>query len=135
VLGVDPETGLDVTLRTGRFGPYVQLGEAGREAEALSLPKGMTPTTSTSRRRCAAGAAARGRLHPETGKPITAGIGRYGPFVQHDGTYANLDNFEDVFTVGLNRAVARLHRRASRRGRASARSPATSASRAPTASR
>ena len=46
--------------------------------------------------------------HPETGKPITAGIGRYGPFVQHDGTYANLDSVEEVFTVGANRAVSLL---------------------------
>ena len=45
-------------------------------------------------------------LHPETGKPITAGIGRYGPFVLHDGTFANLDSVEEVFTVGLNRAVS-----------------------------
>ena len=44
-------------------------------------------------------------LHPETGKPITAGIGRYGPFVLHDGTFANLDSVEEVFSVGLNRAV------------------------------
>ena len=47
-------------------------------------------------------------MHPETGKPITAGIGRYGPFVLHDGTYANLDSAEEVFTVGINRAVSLL---------------------------
>ena len=37
---------------------------------------------------------------------ISAGIGRYGPFVLHDGTYANLESVEDVFTIGLNRAVS-----------------------------
>jgi DNA topoisomerase-1 len=47
-------------------------------------------------------------LHPETGKPITAGIGRYGPFVLHDGTFANLDSVEEVFSVGINRAVSLL---------------------------
>ncbi|TIS93484.1 topoisomerase C-terminal repeat-containing protein, partial [Mesorhizobium sp.] len=44
--------------------------------------------------------------HPESGKMISAGLGRYGPFVLHDGTYANLDNIEDVFSIGLNRAVS-----------------------------
>src|SRR5690606_38990179 len=43
--------------------------------------------------------------HPESGKMISTGIGRYGPFVLHDGTYANLDSVEDVFAIGLNRAV------------------------------
>lgn len=47
-------------------------------------------------------------LHPETGKMMTAGLGRYGPFVLHDGTYANLDGIEDVLTIGLNRAVTVL---------------------------
>ena len=47
-------------------------------------------------------------MHPETGKPITAGLGRYGPFILHDGTYANLDGIEDVFSVGINRAVTLL---------------------------
>jgi DNA topoisomerase-1 len=51
-------------------------------------------------------------LHPETGLPITAGIGRYGPFVLHDGTYANLENVEDVFSVGLNRAVTLIAEKA-----------------------
>jgi DNA topoisomerase-1 len=44
-------------------------------------------------------------IHPETGTPIMAGLGRFGPFVQHDGTYANVESIEDVFTIGLNRAV------------------------------
>ena len=59
-------------------------------------------------------------LHPETGKPITAGIGRYGPFVQHDGTFANLDSVEEVFTVGLNRAVALIAEKMAGGGRGGA---------------
>jgi DNA topoisomerase-1 len=47
-------------------------------------------------------------MHPETGTPIMAGLGRYGPFIQHDGTYANVDSIEDVFTIGVNRAVTLL---------------------------
>jgi DNA topoisomerase I len=57
-------------------------------------------------------------LHPESGKPITAGLGRYGPFVQHEGKFANLDNFEEIFTVGLNRAVDVLASKQARGGRA-----------------
>ncbi|HUV32317.1 MAG TPA: topoisomerase C-terminal repeat-containing protein, partial [Devosiaceae bacterium] len=55
--------------------------------------------------------------HPESGKPITAGIGRYGPFIQHDGKYANLPDVEEVFTVGLNRAVDLLAAKANGGGR------------------
>ena len=46
--------------------------------------------------------------HPETGTPILAGIGRYGPYVTHDGTFASLGPEEDVLATGLNRAVALL---------------------------
>ena len=81
-----------------------------RSRSASSLPKGWDaerPSTSTPRWRCSA-CRARSASHPETGKPIIAGIGRYGPFVQHDGTYANLDSVDEVFTVGVNRAVSLL---------------------------
>jgi DNA topoisomerase I len=47
-------------------------------------------------------------LHPETQTPIVANFGRFGPFILHDGTYANLESAEDVFTIGLNRAVDML---------------------------
>ncbi len=108
-LGVDPESGLEVTLRTGRFGPYVQLGEQNGKDEKpkrASIPKGWDPAAIDLDRALALLALPRTvGGHPETGKPITAGIGRYGPFVLHDGTFANLDSVEEVFTVGLNRAV------------------------------
>ena len=69
------------------------------------------------KRRCALLALPRDvGLHPESGKTISAGIGRYGPFVLHDGTYANLDSVEDVFSIGLNRAVSVLAEKAARRG-------------------
>src|SRR5262249_17527533 len=56
--------------------------------------------------------------HPETGKPITAGLGRYGPFILHDGTYANLPSAEELFTVGINRAVVLLaEKKAGKAGR------------------
>jgi DNA topoisomerase-1 len=110
LLGQDPESDLDVTLRTGRFGPYVQLGEQGEDKKVkpkrASIPRGWDPATLDLDRALALLALPREvGLHPESGKPITAGIGRYGPFVLHDGTFANLDSVEEVFSVGLNRAV------------------------------
>jgi DNA topoisomerase-1 len=110
VLGKDPETGFDVTVRTGRFGPYLQIGEANGKDEKpkrASIPKGWDPVTIDLDQALALLALPREvGLHPETGKPITAGIGRYGPFVLHDGTFANLDSVEEVFSVGINRAVS-----------------------------
>ncbi|MGA8155441.1 MAG: type I DNA topoisomerase [Rhodoplanes sp.] len=108
LLGQDPDTGLDVSLRTGRFGPYVQLGEGNGEEKPkrAGLPKGTDPETIDL-------AFALGLLslprevgrHPEDGEPILAGIGRYGAYVQHGKTYANLEPGDDVLTIGLNRAV------------------------------
>ncbi len=115
LLGYDPDTGLPVTLRTGRFGPYVQLGEAedGEKPKRASIPRGMDAATIDLERALQLLALPREvGLHPETGKPITAGIGRYGPFVLHEGTYANLESLEDVFTIGINRAVTLLAEKA-----------------------
>jgi DNA topoisomerase-1 len=107
-LGEDPQTGLDVTVRSGRFGPYVQLGEATKEEKPkrAGLPKGTAPEEIDLERALALLALPRevGR-HPEDGEPIRAGIGRFGPYVQHNKTYANLDSPEEAFSVGLNRAV------------------------------
>jgi DNA topoisomerase-1 len=109
VLGQVPETGLYVTVRSGRFGPYLQLGEArdGEKPKRSSLPKGVTPDNIDLERALALLSLPREvGLHPEDGEPIMANIGRYGPYVQHGKTYANLDAGEDVLTIGLNRAVA-----------------------------
>jgi DNA topoisomerase-1 len=105
-LGVDAETGLTVFLKAGRFGPYVQLGE-GEKPKRASLPKGWSAAAMDLEK-----AMRLLRLprevgpHPEDGQMIVAGIGRFGPFVQHNGTYANISSVDEVFEVGLNRAVA-----------------------------
>jgi DNA topoisomerase-1 len=111
LLGQDPETSLPVTLRSGRFGPYVQLGDADgdEKPKRASVPRGIDAASLDLERALELLALPREiGLHPETGKPITAGIGRYGPFILHDGTYANLPTVEEVFSVGINRAVALL---------------------------
>ncbi|MGP2491869.1 type I DNA topoisomerase [Mesorhizobium sp. PUT5] len=107
-LGKDPYTSEEITLRSGRFGPYVQRGE-GKEAKRSSLPKGWSAAELDHEKALALLSLPRDvGKHPETGKMISAGLGRYGPFVLHDGTYANLDSIEDVFSIGLNRAVTVL---------------------------
>jgi DNA topoisomerase-1 len=110
-LGTDPETGLTVYLKTGRFGPYVQLGEGenGQKPKRASIPKGFSAATMDLETALKLlGLPREVGTHPETGKPIVAGIGRYGPFIEHDGKYANLEDVEEVFAVGLNRAVSLL---------------------------
>ncbi len=112
VLGIDPESGLEVTLRNGRFGPYVQLGEAvekGDKPKRASVPRGWDPASLDLEK--ALRLLNLPRLvghHPETQTPITAGLGRYGPFILHDGTYANVSSVDEVFEIGLNRAVTLL---------------------------
>jgi DNA topoisomerase-1 len=108
-LGVDPATGLDITVRSGRFGPYLQIGETekgGEKPKRAGLPKGVAPDEIDLERALALLSLPRevGRS-PEDGEPIVAGIGRFGPYVRHGKTYANLDSPEEVFSVGLNRAV------------------------------
>jgi DNA topoisomerase-1 len=112
-LGEDPASGLEVTLRSGRFGPYIQLGEAGKDEDGKAtkpkrsgIPKGLAPDDIDLRH--ALGLLSLPReigKHPEDGEPILAGIGRFGPYVQHGKTYANIDAGEDILAIGLNRAV------------------------------
>lgn len=107
-LGKDPATEEEITLRSGRFGPYVQRGD-GKEAKRSSLPKGWAPADIDFEKALSLLSLPRDvGAHPETGKMISAGLGRYGPFVLHDGTYANLEGIEDVLSIGLNRAVTVL---------------------------
>ncbi|MCS6762615.1 MAG: type I DNA topoisomerase [Candidatus Devosia symbiotica] len=114
VLGTDPQSGEEVFLKTGRFGPYVQLGDAGgKGAKRSSIPKGWDAATLTLEGALKLLSLPREvGLHPETGLRITAGLGRYGPFILSDGKYANLPNIEEVFAVDLNRAVDLLAEKA-----------------------
>ena len=109
-LGVDPDTGAPVALKIGRFGPYVETTIPGEEKpKRSSLPKGWSPATLALEQALRLLALPRAvGMHPEDGQPISAGLGRYGPFVLHAGTYANVADIDEVFDIGLNRAVVLL---------------------------
>ncbi|MGK2871323.1 MAG: type I DNA topoisomerase [Alphaproteobacteria bacterium] len=110
LLGMDPDTGLPVTLRKGRFGLFLQLGEAvekGDKPKRGPVPKDMRPEAIDLERALQLLSLPRPvGTHPETGKLIEAAIGPYGPYLRHDGKYANLTSTDEVFTIGLNHAVS-----------------------------
>jgi DNA topoisomerase-1 len=115
-LGVDPATGRMIWLKAGRFGPYVE--EQGDKPKRASLPKDWPPAAMDLDKAIRLIRLPREvGVHPDDGKPILAGIGRYGPYVAHDGTYANLPSADEVFEVGLNRAVAVLAEKRAGAGR------------------
>lgn len=107
ILGQHPETGYDIALKSGRFGPYVEHCEAdNKKPPRASLPKGWTPYTLDLPKALKLLALPRPvGEHPDEGGMISAAIGRYGPYVEHNKTYANLSNVDDVWEIGLNRAV------------------------------
>jgi DNA topoisomerase-1 len=109
VLGQDPESGAEITLRDGRFGAYVQEGEqeeGGEKPKRASLPKNIKPDDLTLQQAVALLSLPREvAKHPTTGEPIVANIGRFGPYVQHGKTYANVGRDDDVLTIGANRAI------------------------------
>jgi DNA topoisomerase-1 len=111
VLGQDPETGRDVVVKAGRFGPYIQLGDAkdyaeGEKPKRAGIPKNISPADVELALALKLLSLPREiGLHPESGQPITAGLGRFGPFVKHEKTYASLEAGDEVFDIGLNRAV------------------------------
>ncbi|KUR71349.1 DNA topoisomerase I [Novosphingobium fuchskuhlense] len=120
-LGKDPVTGEDVTRRTGRFGPYIQLGE-GKEAKRASIPKDIPELDFEWALKLLSLPREIG-THPETGKPITASIGRYGPYLAHDGKYGRLKSTSEVFETGMNAAVVKLAEAAAGAGARGNRTP------------
>jgi DNA topoisomerase-1 len=136
LLGLDDATGEEIWAKVGRFGPYVQRGkdaprvpkppkpkkgekavkapkaekvEEAPKPKRSSIPKGQSVadiTLETAMRLLALPREV--GLHPEDGKPIVAALGRFGPYISHAGVYANLESPEEVFTVGINRAVDML---------------------------
>ncbi|MDH5797123.1 MAG: type I DNA topoisomerase, partial [Paracoccaceae bacterium] len=119
VLGEDQ--GEEIHLKTGRFGPYVQRGEATTEVPKpprASLPKGWLPAEmDLDRALMLLNLPREIGQHPDDGELVEAGIGRYGPYVKHGRVYANLPEVDEVFTIGMNRAVEVLAQKAAKGGR------------------
>ncbi len=122
VLGIDPVSGKQVTLRNGPYGLYIQLGEPeGKDKpKRASLLKGMSPDELTLEKALAILALPREiGPHPEDGEPVLAGVGKFGPYVRHASKYKSIPADESVLEIGMNRAVALLaEAKASGRGRA-----------------
>ena len=120
VLGTDPASGLEVTLKKGPFGHYIQLGAGDGEAKPkrVALPRPLKPADIDLETALRLLALPRdlGR-HPETGETITAGIGRFGPYIKHGKTFKSLGADDDVLTIGANRAVVLLAEPAAERRR------------------
>jgi DNA topoisomerase-1 len=119
--GKDPKTGKFVYLLTGRYGPYFQLGEQVEGSEEkprrAQLPKGKSPSEVTleDALKCLSLPRTLG-VHPDTKKPIQASLGRFGPFVVHDGNFRSLKKDDDVYTIGLSRALELLSEEKKGRG-------------------
>lgn len=117
ILGQHPENGKDIVLKTGRFGPYVEMEGEKRpkrtslpktwEYESMDLEKGLR-LIELPRKICA---------HPEDGNQIIAGLGRFGPYIKHNTTYASLPEIDDMFEIGMNRAIEMIAEKKANPGR------------------
>ncbi|HCB35369.1 MAG TPA: hypothetical protein DEP25_01870, partial [Candidatus Taylorbacteria bacterium] len=119
-IGVHPKTGEPIYVKNGRFGPYVQLGENGKnekKPKMASIPKTLDPSSITIE--AAATLLSLPRIvgvHPKTGKEVTSSIGRFGPYIVHDGDFRSLKAPDDVYTIALPRALEILSQEKKARG-------------------
>jgi DNA topoisomerase I len=110
-IGTDPKTHKLIQLLQGPYGPYIQLGEpeGDKKPKRVSVPKNIAPDAVTLETALKLLALPRDLgAHPETGKKVHAAIGRFGPYVSHDGQFKSVPKDESVFDIGLERAVALL---------------------------
>jgi DNA topoisomerase-1 len=110
-VGVDPRTHKLIQVLQGPYGPYIQLGEpeGDKKPKRVSLPKNIAPDAVTLETALKLLALPRDLgPHPEGGKKVHAAIGRFGPYVSHDGHFKSIPKDESVFDIGLERAVALL---------------------------
>lgn len=108
-IGTHPENGLPIYSLLGRYGPYVQQGEATPEnpkPRRASLPKGFDPKSITVERAVELLSLPRDLgVHPESGKMVQANLGRFGPYIAHNGEFRSIPKGEDLHEIALNRAV------------------------------
>jgi DNA topoisomerase I len=119
ILGKHPETGEDIVRKSGRFGPYIEMG-SGKEAKRASIPKDIGEALDMDWAVKLLSLPRTVGDHPETGNPIVANLGRYGPYLLHDGKYARLSGTAEIFETGMNAAVVKLAEAATKGPRAGA---------------
>lgn len=112
-LGIDPETGLAIFLRTGSYGPYLQLGEeeegSKKKPKRASIPKTIPLETLDFNKALSILALPRLLgIKEDSGKDIRAGLGRFGPYIVHDGDFRSIKEPDDVLTISLERALEML---------------------------
>jgi DNA topoisomerase-1 len=121
-IGTHPETGEEIFCLTGRYGPYVQLGELtddNPKPKRASVPRGTSPSDVTLEQAVALLEWPRELgVHPEDGKPVTANQGRFGPYVAHEKNFRSIPKTSDPETINLNEALELLSKpKPARRGR------------------
>ncbi len=118
-IGTHPELNLPIFVLSGRFGPYLQVGQKTKEnpkPRKASIPKEKDPSKVTLEEALTYLSLPRELgLHPTSGKPITASIGRFGPYIVHDGDFRSLKQ-DDVYSISLSRALEILKEEKKRRG-------------------
>jgi DNA topoisomerase-1 len=121
-LGKDPQTGLPIYALNGRFGPYVQLGEYNKDNEKpkrVSIPATIPLETLTLPQALELLSLPKTLgVHPVSGKDVKAGLGRFGPYVFHDGDYRSIPKTDDLFTISFARALELFAMPKKGRGRA-----------------
>jgi len=117
LLGQHPDTGVDIMLKNGRFGPYVEM-PTDKKPKRTSLPKNWPYDTIDLEKGLRLLSLPREiGIHPEDGKKISGAIGRFGPYILHAGTYVNLPTADEMFEIGMNRAVEMLAEKRANPGR------------------
>ena len=121
ILGIDPGSGKNIHLLIGRYGPYVQIGlseDKENKPKRSSIPKTIDPSDLSLKKAIDLLSLPKViGIHPEDSKEITGAIGPYGPYLLHEGVYANLQNVDELFTIGLNRAIDMIEEKRSNPGR------------------
>ena len=109
VIGTAPDSGLSMLLLNGPYGPYLQLGDSapeGKKPKRVSLPKNLMPDQVTPDIAFKLLSLPRDLgLHPANGKKVTVNIGRFGPYIQHDGGFRSIPRADNIFDITLERAV------------------------------
>ena len=117
ILGQHPETGKDIVLKTGRFGPYVEM-ETEKKPKRTGLPKTWPyDLIDLERGLRLINLPRKIGQHPEDGNQIIAALGRFGPYLKHNTTYVSIKDPEEMFTLGMNEAVSRIADKVANPGR------------------